>query len=248
MGNVCCDPKIHKGRVCEVSDLRTGDVLFARDPAFSKAGACAAQGCLCWSINHTGIAIAPGDFSIDGNLWKRNPDMNPGKRYMLHALMSGIRIWDIDPYLQKMLDKGPPSGHLYVRQLVSTKGLGFEKEIADSLDEYFGTIQDKEYEGNMKTMVTGYFDSCEPCLQCCENRGDHEDLFCSELVAGAYQQAGVLKDDRSADEFMPTDFLNSDGTNVEKTSLMPGYSLGPVTEVEGFDYEFEAEETAALVG
>lgn len=239
MGNVCCDPQINKGLFLEMADMRTGDILLARDPAFTKAGAFAAQGFLCWAINHVGIAIDPRDFPADGHLWQSHPEMKPDQRYMLHALTSGIKLWDVDGYLQRMVDRGPPSGHLYIRQLVSSSPTSpgkCNKEFAVVLDEYFGAIKDKDYEGNFKTMISGYFDSCDQCCPtCCENKGDDEDLFCSELVAEAYQRAGVLKEDRSADEFMPSDFLNSDGRNVEKTSFKPEYSLGPVFEVEGYD-------------
>jgi len=212
-----------------MESLHSGDVLLSRDPAFNKAGACVAQAFLCWGVNHGGLAIDPAEFRLDGPLRSKMPHLIPGKKYMLHALLSGIRVWDLEGYLEKMA-KGKPAGTIYARHLQME---GFDVAVKRSrfvaaMDTVFGEVSDKNYEGNLMSMFSSYCDSCEELCPCCKSTGDDEDYFCSELMAQVYIAGGVLPKERPADEFTPTDFLHSDGVTIEKTSFNLGFSLGPI--------------------
>lgn len=230
MGQTCCPHDYSDGVDMSLGELCTGDILLTRDPAFSKAGACLAQGLLCWGVNHGGIAVDPADFPIGGHLRTRLPYLVPGKKYMLHALMSGIRVWDLEEYLERMEYKGPPTGAIFVRQLqadhMDSKAL--RAHISKVIDSVFFDVADKAYEGNWGSMVAGYFDSCEGVCTCCEATGDDDEYFCTELVAAILLKADIIRHERPADEFMPTDFLLSDGETIELTSFDDGYSIGPV--------------------
>jgi len=209
--------------------LQSGDVLLTRDPAFGKAGACAVQAFLCWGINHGGLAIDPAEFRPDGPLRSKKPDLVPGKKYMLHAVLTGIKVWDLESYLQKMA-KGKPAGAIYARhlQISGLDGPVKRSSFVAAMDTVFGEICEKSYEGNISSMLTGYCDTCEQLCPCCKSHGDDNDLYCSELMARVYITGGVLPRERPADEFSPTDFLDSDGVTIEKTSFNVGFSLGPI--------------------
>mmetsp|Transcript_111424 Transcript_111424/g.175588 ORF Transcript_111424/g.175588 Transcript_111424/m.175588 type:complete len:247 (-) Transcript_111424:65-805(-) len=234
MGQACCPHDYSGGLKASLEEVRSGDVLLARDPAFRKAGACLAQSLLCWGVNHMGLAVDPGDFPVSGALRTKMPQLEPGNKYMLHALVSGIRVWTLEDYLQRMIDKGPPTGAIYIRQLLfeSNSPDADRERFLSIMDSVFGKVCDKHYESNFGSMIAGYFDSCEHACSCCASKGDDNSYFCSELAADVYLQAGVLHDDRPADEFVPTDFLDSDGINIESTQFSDGYSLGPIHSLE----------------
>jgi hypothetical protein len=174
------------------------------------------------------------------------PHLVPGKKYMLHALMTGIKVWELEGYLKKMA-KGTPKGAIYARHL-RMEGLDAttkRSRFLAAMDTVFGEVADKKYESNYLSMLAGYCDTCEELCPCCQSSGDDKDLFCSELMAHVYINGGALSRERPADEFTPTDFLNSDGVNIEKTCFNLGYSLGPVEAVPLHATELQTERNEA---
>lgn len=68
------------------------------------------------------------------------------------------------------------------------------------------------------------------------NKPDTSSLFCSELVAEAYQRAGILPlpgdgNYMSSNEFTPSNFSSRDSKQLDKM-LMPGFSLGDEIPIE----------------
>lgn len=244
----CCPRDYSNGSQIDLQDLLSGDILLTRDPAFTKAGACLAQGLLCWGVNHGGLAVDPAEFPPDGNLRTRMPDLEPGRKYMLHALVTGIRVWNLEDYLHRMIKKGPPTGAIFVRQLQKENrrrnmGDDFQAALVKAMDAVFGAVADKAYETNYGSMVAGYFDSCEGVCPWCSAKADDNSYFCSELMAEVLLKADVIEHDRPADEFMPTDFLESDGFNIEKTQFCDGISLGPVRALQLPSESIDGEST-----
>ena len=59
-------------------------------------------------------------------------------------------------------------------------------------------------------MVRAAFDFCEDYLTFLENdKEDLSSLFCSELVAEAYKQMGILDTTKLSSEFTPDDFTSA---------------------------------------
>ena len=59
----------------------------------------------------------------------------------------------------------------------------------------------------------------------------HEDLsslFCSELVAAAYQRMGIIKSDRASNSYTPDDFSSSRDSSI----LSDGVELGEEVYIE----------------
>ena len=58
----------------------------------------------------------------------------------------------------------------------------------------------KPYETNKKDMVRACFPGCENTID------DQSSYFCSELVAAAYQEVGILPQQPPASNYLPLDF------------------------------------------
>lgn len=237
MGNLCFGPRAVPTEPIAVSELRTGDVICIRDPQCLHAGACLSQNLLCWESNHVGMALNPEDFS-EGAACKiraKHPEFVAGKVFVLHTLVTGVKVWDVASYAKKNKGKGFSRGIIWIRQLEVEGGDSDAQEemraqIAASTDELWGDVAEKPYEQKPCSMLSAYFDSCEGINVpgCCASNGDATSLFCSELVAMALQKGKVLGEERPPDEFVPMDFLASDGHTVEKASMATGMRLGPL--------------------
>merc|ERR1712113_445571 len=121
---------------------------------------------------------------------------------------------------------------MWVRQLIATDGsdASIPERMAQAIDKILPEIRDKSYGENWGHMVSAYCDSCEMC-GCGVNKSDESTLFCSELVALILQRSEVLGMERPPDEFVPEDFLSSDGKMVEEANMVKGFGLGPVLEL-----------------
>merc|ERR1712203_1034703 len=104
------------------------------------------------------------------------------------------------------------------------------ERMAQAIDKILPEIRDRGYEENWHHMVRAYCDSCEIC-GCGANKRDESTLFCSELLALILQRGEVLGMERPSDEFVPEDFLSSDGKMVEKANMVKGFGLSPVLEL-----------------
>lgn len=210
--------------------LCTGDVIIVREPQFANCGTCFFQNVLCWEANHAAIAISPKDFSRDSNLRTRHPEIEDSKTYLLHALVTGIKVWEFGQYCNRVYGGCAP-GAIFARQLeFEVDEPEFRKQMAKEVDELFCDVADKPYEQHCCTMISAYYDGCER-FGCCKSAPDDSSIFCSELVAMTLQKARVLSDDRPADEFTPMDFLSSDGEYVEEAPFLPGMTFGPTLQV-----------------
>mmetsp|Transcript_28429 Transcript_28429/g.80306 ORF Transcript_28429/g.80306 Transcript_28429/m.80306 type:complete len:248 (+) Transcript_28429:59-802(+) len=239
MGNLTFSCRRPKADPVEISRLRTGDVICIRDPQFAHAGACLSQNLLCWNTNHVGMVVDPADLPSESALRTGHPEIRVGRRYLLHTLFTGVKVWDLGQYLQRTRrGRCGARGTMWARQIV-TEGRTSDDELRRSLalvvDKTFDEVRDKHYEDQIFSLLNAYFDSCEAFGNCGKNSGDDSSLFCSELVSMMLQQGGVLGTQRPADEIVPQDFLYSNGKTVEGASMADGFRLGPVLELEPDD-------------
>mmetsp|Transcript_24874 Transcript_24874/g.55239 ORF Transcript_24874/g.55239 Transcript_24874/m.55239 type:complete len:278 (-) Transcript_24874:148-981(-) len=227
----------HLGEI-PVTELRTGDVVLFREPKFTSPDNCILQVFFRWDVNHCGLAVDPADFPAGSKVRQLSPMQND-RRYVLHMTTHGLKLWDVDQYLAKMSKRRFDKGTTFARRLLPgmQSEKAFRKQLATHVDEIFTEFQNKRYEGNLLSILRGYFDSCEgdKCFvcptNCCATSNDLSSLFCSELLAEALQRANVLSRSRHSDEFMPQDFWDSDGVKIEKTNFILGKKLAPATKV-----------------
>lgn len=198
-----------------VSQLRTGDILLVRDPQCAHTPACLAQNLLCWTVNHVGLAINPKDFSESSAL-HMGTRLDYGKRYL--RITRGNQCGQGSIWVRQVLCMGTECNQVPPVQLVY------------ALERFLGEDRGKRYEQSCCALVGAYCDSCER-LHLCKNRGDDSSLFCSELVALILQEGHVLGKQRPADEFVPMDFMSSNGVKVERAELCPGFRLAPARQL-----------------
>lgn len=215
-----------------VSQLQTGDVVLIREPHCAHPPACLAQWLACMTVNHAGVAINPADFP-EASKMRDRVTLNSERRYLFHTQFQGIKVWELSRYLKRCRHgRCHGRGTFWVRQWL-TKEDGNpapRKLVAAAIDELVRLDWESggiPYEDRYMDMCAAYWDCCEGCCKFCQNDGDDSSLFCSELVALLAQQGGFLTTQRPADEFVPMDFLKSDGQQIEFAQVCEGICLGP---------------------
>ena len=87
----------------------------------------------------------------------------------------------------------------------------------------------RPYEKNLAQLAVSAINPSDIFLSVFQNT--HEDLsslFCSELVAAAYQRMGLIKNDRPSNTYTPDDFSSSRDYKI----LEEGVKLGPEEYIE----------------
>lgn len=89
------------------------------------------------------------------------------------------------------------------------------QEIYEELLKFRKEVQGRPYEKNKSELILSAIDFQEDYLSFLRNtKEDLSSLFCSELVAAAYQRMGLLDDKRLSNEYTPDDFAsNNDKAN-----------------------------------
>jgi len=94
-------------------------------------------------------------------------------------------------------------------------------QMFDQLSRLRETLRDRPYEESYWELARAAFDGLLG-----RNTEDHSSLFCSELVAAAYQVMGLISNvaagGEASNEYVPGDFSVDD-----PLSLLLGYELGP---------------------
>lgn len=109
--------------------------------------------------------------------------------------------------------------HVAVRHL---KGIDSEarEDIYSKLFEFRKQMQGRPYEKNYLEFIRSAINFSEEYLAFLNTK--HEDLsslFCSELVAAAYQFVGLLSKERPSNRYTPDDFSSSKHLELQKGSL-----------------------------
>jgi len=101
------------------------------------------------------------------------------------------------------------NGKVAVRHLLGER----TKSMFDNLASFRAEMKNKPYEESERELIRSAYDGPGG-----HNTEDLSSLFCSELVAEAYQRMGLLSESKSSNEYVPADF-NSE------LDLTIGYSL-----------------------
>lgn len=103
-------------------------------------------------------------------------------------------------------------GDIAIRRLMDVE---VDFRTNKSLLEFRRNFNGRKYEESIMSLIGSAFDIFA------DKEEDLSSLFCSELVAEAYQRMGLLPEDVPSDMYSPSDFCESEGLK-----LLTGY-LGP---------------------
>ncbi len=167
--------------------LRTGDlVLFS-----GKGGASAG---IKWATfsrwSHVGMIVVLPEYDLV-TVWESStiatlPDIDtnaPNKGVQLVPLSGRLEQYD---------------GEIAVRQLQDVE---FSQENIRSLMQLRRELAGRKYEEEKLQLICAAWDHAFG-----RNTEDLSSLFCSELVAEAYQRLGLLDEDKPSNEYVPADF------------------------------------------
>ena len=189
------------------SEMETGDILLFSGKGILSAGI--KLGSLCkWS--HVGMVVKVENPDI-ALLYQATPSTIV-KDFFLKRENPGVQINVLSHVVEKY------DGEIAYRKL----NVHRSQEMLDSLSAFRKEIKGRPFEESKWEIIKACYDG--PL-----GKNDEEDLsslFCSELVAEAYQRMGLLECDsrggKTSNEYTPRDF--SDKENLD---LLLGAELGP---------------------
>lgn len=223
----CCAPQPMS--VADMS-LKTGDLLLAAaNPSGRVPGLNAISACR-W--DHSGMIVVKEGvpYVIDSG----------GTRYYsfctrpLHfaetpppaawaALKSGPQMYPLEKFIEQQgvapLDNTTPPWYyerLAVRSLLRPLTDAEIAKMHAAIDKH-ADVPYQQDDHNAGEMTKAAIDVCWNCFGATKNRAEFRNsLFCSELNAVAYIEAGVLPPSKSkpANEYVPADFARDSGTNL----------------------------------
>ncbi|MFH1214863.1 MAG: hypothetical protein V1706_00005 [Pseudomonadota bacterium] len=182
------------------SKLNTGDVIL-----FSGKGGISAG--IKWATlsrwSHVGMIVVLPEYDFV-TVWESTTlsslvDLDtkvPHKGVQLVPLSSRMESYD---------------GEVAVRQL---NGVAFDNNDIINLMKLRRELAGKEYEKNTIELIKAAYDG--PLGR---NSEDLSSLFCSELVAEAYQRLGLLNEDKPSNEYTPSDFSEKKQLKLLEGSL-----------------------------
>ncbi|CAE7455514.1 unnamed protein product [Symbiodinium necroappetens] len=164
---VCQSTQVEEVHVM-LSELQSGDVLLSKEPILSSPGACFMRSCLCWQTHHIGLVVNPADFPAESHLRRRHPEMEQGRTYVFHALVTGMKVWDLERYIRRIHKACVLPGEAWVRQLrPSTEtSSDFRPQLIAELDAAFEELHSRPYEKNQLSTLQAFCDCAEVCGLC----------------------------------------------------------------------------------
>lgn len=189
-------------------DLKTGDIVLFSGKGFISAGIKAASRSI-WS--HIGMVLDLPEYNFKA-LWE-STTLSKIKNLGTGTHMKGVQLVPLSERFKAY------DGKAAVRKL---NGVDFGKEAIQSLMDFRKEIAGRPYEEDKIELIKSAYDG--PFGGNAENLSS---LFCSEMVAEAYQRMGLLSEGIPSNEYTPADFS-------EKSSLglLNGY-LGKEIFIEG---------------
>ncbi|WP_257297113.1 YiiX/YebB-like N1pC/P60 family cysteine hydrolase [Endozoicomonas sp. YOMI1] len=184
------------------NELKTGDVvLFSGKGAFSdiiKYGTLSK-----WS--HVGMILNIPEYDFL-TVWE-STTLNNIKDLESGVPRKGVQLVPLSNRVQKY------SGDISVRQL---KGCDLPENSLRMLMELRKELRGKEYEKSKIELFKSAYDGPFG-----HNKEDLSSIFCSELVAEAYQRLGLVTEEKPSNEYTPADF-----SEKRMKKLLGDYYLG----------------------
>ena len=179
--------------------LQTGDVVL-----FSGKGGISTG--IKWFIesqwSHLGMVVRPPDFDVV-LLWEASPitdirDVETGKVH------KGVRLVALSERIQSY------EGKVSIR-LLDVKRM---PEMLEALSKLRWELKGRPFETDVVELLKSAWEG--PFGQ---NEEDLTSLFCSELVAEAYQHMGLLDTSKPSNEYTPRDFSEEGDLTLRKGRL-----------------------------
>ena len=190
-------------------ELATGDILlFSSDNAimrlWKKLTACH------WT--HVGIAMRSA--GTDQVLLWESTTLKNLCDVQSHIAQDGVQV------VLLSLRTATYKGEVACRQLDFAKAdAGITRDaLSRDLTAFRQEVRGRRFEANLIKILRAFIDVFNPRRK----DADLSRMFCSELVAAAFKQAGFLDAETSAEEYTPKDF-------AEKADILgKGVKLGPI--------------------
>lgn len=190
------------------SQLKTGDILL-----FSgKSGI--SEGIKFFTLSkwsHVGMVYTFED-RLDPNrtvfCWE-STTLSDIKDAETGKLTKGVQRVELSERLERCFAQGY---EISVRQL----NMPLTDAMIIALNQFRHDVSGRPYERNKIELIKSVYDSIFG-----GNKEDLSSLFCSELVAEAYQKMRLLTEDLPSNEYTPKDF-----SQEKRIKLQLGYSLG----------------------
>ncbi len=188
--------------------LKTGDVLL-----FSGKGGIS-EGIKFFTLSkwsHVGMVYRLEDpHDVKGTVfcWESTTlndlaDVDSGK------LTQGVQRVELSERLERCFAK---DYEISVRQLSQP----LTDHMLKALNDFRHEVSGRPYERHKIELIKSAYD-----LVLGANKEDLSSLFCSELLAEAYQRMGLLTEEKPSNEYTPKDFSQD-----KRLTLQQGYSLG----------------------
>lgn len=183
-----------------LNQLKTGDIVL-----FSGKGGISTG--IKWvtfsQYSHVGMVVNLPEYSVvtlmESTTLSKVKDIESGQ------YIKGVQIVPLNERV------GSYDGKITVRQL---EGVSLDQSALRGLISFRNEVKGRAYETNkielLKSAFDGYFG---------HNDENLSSLFCSELVAEAYQRLGLISDDLPSNEFTPKDFSVKGGLKLLKGKL-----------------------------
>lgn len=125
---------------------------------------------------------------------------------LLEVTSDGVGYYDLD----ERIDFLATVSKIGVRFLTADR----TPKMHDAIWEYVDEVKGRPFKQDLMEMVNA--------AQKRHNEEDQSSLFCSQLVAAAYQRMGLMSTERSSNEFIPKDWASKKNTTL---GLKPGVHL-----------------------
>lgn len=189
------DCALHIDEVCEV--VRSGDIVLFSGASWTSWFVtifCASQ------YSHIGIVYRPpGRAPMLFESIKSDDDSSPNIDVRTGAHRVGVRLVDLRLLLESFTGYA-----VSVRTLVSPASMNIFDEMSDHMTRSLAASIDRygklPYEHRWFNFIVARYDFMRL------NIDNPDALFCSELVARCYQEAGLLPPWRSSLQYLPDDF------------------------------------------
>lgn len=130
-------------------------------------------------------------------------------------LTQGVQRVELSERLERCFASGYEISVRPISKALST-------EMVTELNKFRHEVSGRPYEKRKLDLIRSAWDG-----PLGKNKEDLSSLFCSELVAEAYQRMKLLTEDKPSDEYTPKDF-----STERKLQLQLGYSLGNEIAIE----------------
>ena len=182
------------------NDLKTGDlVLYSGKGAFSQIIKLVTQS--RWS--HVGMVLQLKEYDFlatwESTTESKLKDLVSGK------ILKGVQLVPLSARIQEY------GGDIVVRQL---KNVELGREQIQDLMKLRKELRGRPYEEDKMELLKAAYDGPWG-----DNEEDLSSIFCSELVAEAYQRLGLLSQRKPSNEYTPADFSGNRRLRLLKGAL-----------------------------